>query len=55
MDRASALFERHVLGENTERIAIEKWVAEDHAFEFRAFETGDDLAVYPAEFFRPRS
>src|SRR6266852_7601832 len=51
VDRAGALFERHVLGENTERIAIEKRVAEDRSFEFRAIETGDDLGIAPPEFF----
>ena len=38
VDGAGALFERDVIGEDAERIAIEKGMAEDGAFELRARE-----------------
>src|SRR5215472_9170550 len=51
MDRAGSLVERHVLGENTERIAFEKGVAEDRSLEPGAREPGDDPGIVPAKLF----
>src|SRR5579863_9112871 len=35
MNRARSLLERNVVGENTKRIAIEKWMAKNSAFDLR--------------------
>ena len=39
VDGAGALLQRHVIGQNAQRIALEKRMAEDRAFEPRALET----------------
>ena len=39
VDRAGALFERDVIGQDAERIALEERMAEDGAFQLRARET----------------
>ena len=48
VDRAGALLERHVIGQNPERIAIEKRMAEDRAFELRARKSRDHLGLDPS-------
>ena len=35
-----------MIGKNPKRIAIEKWMTEDSAFELRAGESGDDPVSY---------
>ena len=45
VDRAGALFERDVIAEDAERIAIEKRMAEDGAFELRAGKRGDGFRI----------
>ena len=39
VDRAGALLQRDVVGQDAERIALEKRMAEDRAFQLRACET----------------
>ena len=51
VDCAGALLERDVIGEDAERIAIEKGMTEDGAFEARAGEAGEHFVIGPAAFF----
>src|SRR5438270_5514331 len=44
------LLERHVIGQNAERVAIEKWMAENGAFQLVTSERRDDLRLAPATF-----
>ncbi len=52
MDRAGALFQRDVIGQNAERIALEERVVEDRAFELRAGKAGDRLRSRSSRTFR---
>ncbi len=50
--RPGALFQRHVVGQDAHRIALEKRMAEHRAFDPRALKRRDRLVVAPAQFFR---
>ena len=51
VDGAGALFERDVIGQDAERIAIEERMAENGVLERRAGESGEDLGFVPAALF----
>ncbi len=48
MDSASALLQRYVIGQDSNGLAIEKWMAEDSAVELRARKSCDDFRIVPA-------
>src|ERR1035438_9506422 len=52
VDRPGALFQRHVVGQYAQRIALQQRMAEHRALNPRAWERGDGLVVLPAPFFR---
>ncbi len=54
MNRAGALFQRHVIAEDPERIAVDEGMPEGGAFKLVAVEPGDDLGFGPAAFLRGR-
>ena len=51
VDRAGALFQRDVIGQDAERIAFQKRMMEDRAFETRSGETRQYFIVGPAALF----
>ncbi len=52
VDGAGALFERDVIGQDAERIALEEGMAEDGVFEAGAGEGGEDVVGLPSRTFR---
>jgi hypothetical protein len=50
VDRAGALFERDVIGQDAERIALQKRMAEDRRFELARRGSGRALSARPAAF-----
>ena len=52
VDGAGALFERDVIGQDAERIALEKRMAEDRAFETRTGEARQHFGIRPSRTFR---
>ena len=48
VDRAGALLQRDVIGQDAERVPLEERMPEDRAFQLRALERREHLRIHPS-------